>query len=241
VTKLVQHLVRFGGSVPQLLLIKSSNFRNFALDYVFLHKNLLVICSRTERAKSGRASFGKLGHSSLPDCLLHNDFDAHPGMNAALEQVLSLGKVRKRSGAALNDSSLCDGNIGETARAFRNDCLPVIESIDEASSKLFDFSEGMGLAALIGYQYRSSLFDLELIRFKIPAGVGCSRCRLGKQVGQIRGEPQCCQCNVLAEIRSQYAVKTGWFALVQGDDLCHPCRCWFFCLFLSARAHCTHK
>ena len=95
-------------------------------------------------------------------------------MNAALEQVLSLGKVRKRSGAALNDSSLCDGNIGETTRAFRNDCLPVIESIDEASSKLFDFSEGMGLAALIGHQYRSSLLYVELVRFEIPARIGCS-------------------------------------------------------------------
>src|SRR5205823_4751644 len=106
-------------------------------------------------------------------------------MNAALEQVLSLGKVRKRSGAALNDSSFCNRNVGETARAFRNNCLAVVESIDKAPSELFDFSEGMGLAALIGHQYRGSLFYVELIRFEIPARVGCSRCRLGKQVRQV--------------------------------------------------------
>lgn len=60
-----------------------------------------------------------------------------------------------------------------------------MQASDEAAAQLFYFGEGVRFAALIHNNNRSSLLDLERVRFEVPAGIGRSRSGFCEKVGDL--------------------------------------------------------
>ena len=81
---------------------------------------------------------------------LHLDFDAHPGMDAALKEMLAPRKPGELDLAALQDTGPGNLDSRKASSAFWNDALSRgVQSGDEATSELCDFGEGVRFAALI--------------------------------------------------------------------------------------------
>src|SRR5215475_11681491 len=93
--------------------------------------------------------------------LLHIDGDSHPGMNTALEFVLSFGQTGHLQLAALKDAGSCHLDILEAARALGHSLFTVVQIVDKASTKLLHFGKGVRLTSLVHYDQRLPLVDVQ--------------------------------------------------------------------------------
>ena len=118
----------------------------------------------------------------LPCGSLHVNFHAHPGMDAALEQMLSLRQTSDIEMAALKNPGLGHRDFGKAAGTFRNDagCAARVERRQESVIECFHLREGVRLAALIDHGKDVSLADRHLVRFEVPTRIRCSSLRPGK-------------------------------------------------------------
>ena len=95
-------------------------------------------------------------------------------MNAALEVMFALRKTRHLELAALKDARSGYRNARKTQSTLGSRRLPPIEWRYEPSSKLRDFCESVGLAALVHRDNRGSFVHLESVGFEVPLRVGVS-------------------------------------------------------------------
>src|SRR5437773_9037756 len=151
---------------------------------------------------------------------LNLDCHTHPGMDAALKMVLTFRQTGDLHLAALNDSSLGNLDFREAADTFGDCLLSRIEPPYKAATKLLYLGEGVRLAALIGHDKSGSFFDLERVRFEVPARVRSSSGCFCKQVGQGSGESKRAKRDVLAEVRPKRGIESERIAFVQRDDWC---------------------
>src|SRR5512135_2280945 len=114
--------------------------------------------------------------------LLHIDFDAHPGVDAALEEVLAFRQVIDLDLAALQDPRARYRHVRESAGAFRNGLFTTVETLDEPSAEMGHLGKRVRLATLIGHDDVGPFLDGHFIRFKIPARIGSAGRGLSEQV-----------------------------------------------------------
>jgi len=95
----------------------------------------------------GSPSLDAVGGKPLTGgCLLHLNFESHPGMNAAPEVMSAFRYTRHQRCAALEYAGLGHGDIVKSSRAFWNRSFAIIQASNEAAAKLFYFGEGMRLS-----------------------------------------------------------------------------------------------
>src|SRR5271165_1703749 len=112
---------------------------------------------------------------------LHFDFYAHPGMYAALKEMLSLRKSCELKLAALQDSGSGNLHSRKASVAFWHGILVRgIQSGYKTTSVLCDFGEGMRFAALIHHIQDRVFVDLKRVRLEVPLGVRASTLCCGK-------------------------------------------------------------
>ena len=117
---------------------------------------------------------GRLSRGSL-----HVYFHAHPGMDAAFEEMLALRKAGDIKVAALKDSRPGHRDVFKATGALRNDACRAarIELRDESVTELFYLSKGVRLTALVDHGNDGPPLDRQLVGFEVPARIGSSSLR----------------------------------------------------------------
>src|SRR5208337_1163489 len=120
--------------------------------------------------------------------------------------------------AALKNSGPRYGDGGKATRALRDNAgrTARIEWRQKSVSERFHLCKGVRLTALVDCGNDVPLVDRHLVGFEIPARIGGSSLRPGKQIGQ-RGERS--ERDVLAKVRARERVERGRIAFVQCHDL----------------------
>jgi hypothetical protein len=90
---------------------------------------------------ASRAHHGSETVEGEVHALPHVNLDAHPGMNATLEQVFSFRQIEDMEMAALKNPGLRHRDCGKTTCTFGDDVFArSVQSGDEPSSKLLHLS-----------------------------------------------------------------------------------------------------
>src|SRR5580700_6722990 len=106
---------------------------------------------------------------------LHLDFHAHPGMDAALKKMCTLGQIPDRELAALEDACPGHRDLRKASGTLGNRGFSwCIERWDKAATELLHFREGVRFAALVDDDDGGSLLDVECVGFEVPIRVGSS-------------------------------------------------------------------
>src|ERR1700733_4766274 len=149
---------------------------------------------------------------------LHVHFHAHPGMDAAFEQVFPLGQTGDIEVTALKNSGPGHGDVLEAAGALRNGRLTIVEARYESSSELFHLSKSVWLTAFIGHGNDGPLSDRQSVGFEIPSWIGGSSCRFGEKIGERRRRSE---CYILAKVSAHRprVVECGRITFVQRNNL----------------------
>jgi hypothetical protein len=114
----------------------------------------------------------------VPRGSLHIYLHAHPGMDAAFEEMLALRKARDIKVATLKYSRPGNRHVFKAARALRdNACRAArVELRYESVTELFHLRKGVGLTALVDGK-DGPLLDRQLVGFEVPARIGSSSLR----------------------------------------------------------------
>ena len=131
------------------------------------------------RGKSGSQNTDQRGETEERTSF-DSDRHTHPGMDAALEMMFSLGEARDLELASLEDSGFGYGNILKSSGTLGNGGFSGIQRFDESATELLDLGEGVRFTTLIDHKQRGSSFHVKHVRFKIPAGVRSACGGLGK-------------------------------------------------------------
>jgi len=91
---------------------------------------------------------------------VHVNFDAHPRMDAALEQVAALRQTSHFEPAALQNPGLGHRDGGKPTSAFGDDRFAgAVQRGDEPSPKLLHLRKGVGLTTLIDDRNKLPLIE----------------------------------------------------------------------------------
>src|SRR5215468_548875 len=155
---------------------------------------------------------------------LHINFEVHPGVYAALEEMLALREARDVEAAPLKDSRPGNCDVLESAGALRNGGLAMVEVRYEAAAEVRHFRERVRLTALIDHRNCSSLLDSQLVGFEVPARIrGSVHCLFDQHTQRrLETELETVQCDVVTEAGSFFShrrIESLRVALVQCDDL----------------------
>jgi len=138
-------------------------------------------------------------------------------MDTAFEMMCTFRQTRDLNCAALKNPGFGHRDPRKTASTLGHRCFSVAERWYEAPAELRYLSESVGLAALVNYADNCSFPDLECVRCEVPIRVWSSSLGFCKQVGESCGISG---GDILAVVRPLRGVKSGWIALVQGNNLC---------------------
>src|SRR5262249_23170432 len=133
------------------------------------------------------------------DGSLHVHFHAHPGMDAALEEMLALRETRDVDAATLSDSRPGHRDVGEAAGALRNGGLAMVEGLHESATELRPLRERVGLTALIDHGQVRPLVDRQLVGLEVPTRIGGSLVCLVDEITQRGRETKRTKRDLVAE------------------------------------------
>src|SRR5215469_17548434 len=163
--------------------------------------------------------------ASIDICeLLHVHFHAHPGMNAALEQVLALRQSRDIEVAALKNPGAGHSYVLEATLALRDNTgrAAGIERRQESVAVRFHLGKGVRLTALVDYRKDCSRLDRHLVGFEVPTWIGRAVLGAVEEIAQGGRKAKGGKRNVVTKAAAAFAkrsVKRRRIAFVQRHDL----------------------